>query len=217
MIDFKKPRRKVDRVFIHCSASDHVNHDNVATMRRWHLARGWSDVGYHYFIRKDGTVEEGRPIRRVPSAQRGHNSGTIAICLHGLKKNRFTEKQFDSLRTLCSSINHAYKRDITFHGHKEVSNKSCPVFDYKSVLGLGKYGYMGRPPVNPDIATERRATIKRGSRGLGVIELQQILSLKDDGYFGPRTARAVKAFQKKHSLTADGIVGPMTWAKLIED
>ena len=52
-----KPLRPIDRVFVHCSASDYPQHDNVATMRQWHLERGWSDVGYHFFIRKDGTLE----------------------------------------------------------------------------------------------------------------------------------------------------------------
>ena len=57
---FKKPDRHVSRVFLHCSASDNPKHDKISVIRKWHLDKGWSDVGYHYFIRKDGTVEEGR-------------------------------------------------------------------------------------------------------------------------------------------------------------
>jgi len=87
---FDKPNRFVDRVFLHCSASDHANHDNVATMDRWHRERGWSGVGYHLFIRKDGTLEDGRDLERTPAAQSGHNRGSIAICLHGLKIEKFT-------------------------------------------------------------------------------------------------------------------------------
>ena len=79
---FTRPDRAVDRVFLHCSASDHPNHDNISTMRKWHLEdRGWSDVGYHFLIRKNGTLEEGRPLDRTPAAQGGNNRGTIAICL----------------------------------------------------------------------------------------------------------------------------------------
>jgi len=139
---FKKPGRRVNRVFVHCSASDNPKHDNAATMRRWHKERGWSDIGYHFFIRKDGTLESGRPVGRVPAAQGGNNAGTIAICCHGLEKDKFTEAQFDTLRTLCGEINAAYAGKVTFHGHCEVSAKTCPVFDYRKVLGLDSKGRM---------------------------------------------------------------------------
>ena len=73
---FRKPARHVDRVFLHCSASDDPDHDDIETIRRWHVdERGWSDVGYHYFIRSDGTLQEGRPLERIPAAQAGHNAG----------------------------------------------------------------------------------------------------------------------------------------------
>lgn len=91
---FKKPTRAIHSVFLHCSASDHQTHDNVKTMKTWHLQRGFSDVGYHYFIRKDGTLELGRPIDTIPSAQKGHNTGSIAICCHGLEKTKFTTAQY---------------------------------------------------------------------------------------------------------------------------
>jgi len=141
MMAFKKPNRFVNRVFLHCSASDNPKHDNVKTMTEWHLQRGFSTIGYHYFISKDGMIHTGRNIEVKPAAQEGHNTGTIAICLHGLEKDKFTQAQFQSLKSLCKQINDAYKGKITFHGHCEVSNKACPVFDYKSILGLNT-GFM---------------------------------------------------------------------------
>lgn len=139
---FAMPRRPVNRVFVHCSASDNPLHDDVSVMRQWHLARGWKDVGYHYFIKKNGEIQKGRMIELAPAAQEGHNKGTIAICLHGLKKQNFTIKQFNALKGLCLQINSAYNNKVTFHGHREVAAKECPVFDYKSVLGLDDKGYM---------------------------------------------------------------------------
>lgn len=130
--------RSVNRVFIHCSASDVPAHDDVSVMREWHLARGFSDVGYHFFIKKDGTVQAGRDIEVVPAAQENNNKGTIAICCHGLTD--FTEAQFKSLRELCHAIRTNVK--VTFHGHCEVSTKTCPVFDYKAVLKLDANGKM---------------------------------------------------------------------------
>lgn len=206
---FVKPKRKVDRVFIHCSASDHENHDDVSVMRDWHLKRGWNDVGYHYFIKKDGTIQAGRPTSRAPAAQRGHNKGTIAICLHGLNEDKFTEAQFKSLLALCHDIHEAYHGRCTFHGHREVAAKACPVFDYKRVLGLdskGRIGTMedsGRPNV-PDTTPSR--LLKKGDKGEEVRVLQTFLMSKGydvgpvDGDFGPATEKAVFRFQTDSKL-----------------
>jgi hypothetical protein len=143
---FVKPLRAVDRVFIHCSASDNPDHDDVSVIRKWHLARDFNDIGYHYFIRKDGTVQGGRSTELTPAAQQGHNKGTIAICCHGLDEANFTIPQFKSLITLCQLINKAYAGKVTFHGHREVAAKACPVFDYATVLGL----VVGRMAIDPN-------------------------------------------------------------------
>jgi len=113
------------------------------TMKSWHLARGFSDVGYHFFIQKDGTLEYGRDIEKTPAAQKGHNLNTLAICLHGLKEEKFTQAQFETLNKLASQIEHNYD-NISFHGHCEVSKKACPVFNYRKVLDLDLYGLHSR-------------------------------------------------------------------------
>jgi len=140
---FTKPSRRIHRVFIHCSASDHEHHDNISTMKSWHLARGFSDVGYHFFIQKDGTLEYGRDIEKTPAAQKGHNLYTLAICMHGLKVESFTQAQFDTLNKLAIQIEHNYD-NISFHGHCEVSKKACPVFNYRKVLDLDRYGSLNK-------------------------------------------------------------------------
>lgn len=142
-IDFKKPQRPVINVFIHCSASDHADHDDIKIIDEWHKKRGWSEVGYHFFIKKNGELQKGRDLEKTPAAQQGHNSGSIAICLAGLNIEKFTDDQFNTLRGLCYLINVAYKKNVTFHGHCEVSSKSCPVFDYREVLKLDSKGHLG--------------------------------------------------------------------------
>lgn len=139
---FEKPKRAVKRVFLHCSASDVAAHDSVVVMDQWHRKRGFSNVGYHFFIRKDGMIEKGRSLENSPAAQRGHNAATIAICLHGLKREAFTKEQYASLIALARTINQAYGGLVTFHGHCEVAPKECPVFDYKKVLALDAAGHM---------------------------------------------------------------------------
>ncbi len=138
---FKKPARWVNKVFVHCSASDSLRDDNVATIRKWHLARGFTDIGYHYYIDKKGIVNLGRSLEKVPAAQEGHNTGSIAICCGGLKD--FTPPQMKSLKALCEQINKVYGGLVTFHGHREVNaNKSCPVYAYKEILNLTTDGHI---------------------------------------------------------------------------
>jgi len=140
---FEKPNRAVHSVFLHCSASDLPEHDSVDVIEDWHKQRGWDGIGYHYFIKKDGTIQVGRDLEKIPIAQSGHNTGSIAICLHGLKKEKFTNDQYNSVVSVCSAIRGQYMpQKIKFRGHCEVSSKTCPVFDYKKVLDLDVNGYM---------------------------------------------------------------------------
>ncbi len=139
---FEKPKRNVHTVFIHCSATDNPAHDDINVIKSWHLNRGFSDVGYHYFIHKNGGLSAGRSLEIDPAAQRGHNTGTIAICVHGLAEDKFTELQYNTLKYLVYSIQMEYVPPLRVRGHCEVSPKACPVFDYKTVLSLDENGHI---------------------------------------------------------------------------
>ena len=141
--NFTKPLRDVDRVFIHCSASDDEGlrgEEMVNEIRRWHLARGFSNVGYHFLIDREGNILPGRTMELIPAAQKGHNTGTIAIMVHGLED--FSFESLKACKILCAAINEAYAGLISFHGHCEVSEKICPVFDYKTLLELDHFQRM---------------------------------------------------------------------------
>ena len=58
-------------------------------------------------------------------------------------------------------------------------------------------------------------TVRQGSRGDAVRQLQELLGITADGIFGPITKAAVKEYQSANGLKADGIVGPLTWGKLL--
>ena len=217
---FTKPSRKVHRVFIHCSASDHIHHDNIKTMKTWHLGRGFSDIGYHFFIQKDGTLEYGRGIEKTPAAQKGHNLNTLAICMHGLKEENFTEAQFDTLKKLATQIEHNYE-NISFHGHCEVSKKACPVFNYKKVLDLDIYGSLNKNVGLLQQIKSKKAEdlpeLKLGSRGEAVELLQKLLFIKIDGIFGPQTSRSIKDFKKLHKFYTSDLVKSHIWKLLMEN
>jgi len=212
---FIKPKRDINRVFLHCSASPNPAHGDVEIIRAWHHQRGWNDIGYHYFIPFEGELQIGRNIEHSPAAQKGHNTGTIAICLHGLYKHNFTLNQYDTLQTICKQINKAYDDKVTFHGHCEVSNKACPVFDYKSVLELDPAGHI--------VGLTRPKLLDMFDSGVDVMNLQRRLNvflkhhfdnpdvgLNIDGVFGQNTAQSVLLFQFANVITPDGVAGPQT-------
>lgn len=144
-IAFDRPERMVTSFWVHCSASDNPAHDNIATIRRWHLARGFNDVGYQWVIVKSGVIVAGRSPEVIPAAQKNHNVGALAVCVTG---NRvFSEAQFASLRALAHAVQAAYDYPIRVRGHCEVSVKLCPVFNYREVLGLDGDGYLQPQPV----------------------------------------------------------------------
>ena len=210
-IQFIKPNRRVDRVFLHCSASDVPAHDTVEMLRIWHLARGFNDIGYHFFIHKNGDVSRGRDIEKAPAAQRGHNLRTIAICLHGLREEKFTQLQYAALKTLCTDIDKAYLKQVSFHGHCEVSAKACPVFDYKKILKLDKYGSLGLDTPVMTTTENNFPRLNSGSQGEDVRKLQELLEITIDGDYGPKTLEKVKEFKKQNDLYPSGIVTKQVW------
>ena len=82
--------RRIDKIIIHCSATPEGKDFTVDQIRQWHLDRGFSDVGYHYVIYRDGSVHRGRPETQVGAHTTGYNSYSIGICYIGgcaAKKN----------------------------------------------------------------------------------------------------------------------------------
>lgn len=211
-------QRPISKLYWHCSASDRQEHDSARVMHAWHVDREWREIGYHAFLRKDGVTEMGRSWSAIPAAQSGHNSGSLAFCLHGLKIELFTDAQKIAMRSWAKALVSAIPA-LTQHGHCEVSAKSCPVIDYRAVLGLDSKGRMtGIYPVTADHIPDQ-ALLGIGSRGIRVADLQRMLnfrgeSLTVDGAFGRATAAAVKRFQTRNYLVSDGLVGPSTLAAL---
>jgi N-acetylmuramoyl-L-alanine amidase len=130
--------RKINKIIIHCSATPEGRPHDVTDIRRWHVIRGFNDIGYHFLIHLDGTIETGRPIE-LPGAHTSYqNQNSIGICYVGgmtkdmkKAKDTRTKEQKDSLIKLMHDLIYKYNQDMTIHGHNEFANKACPSFNVK--------------------------------------------------------------------------------------
>ncbi len=108
-------------------------------IRKWHTApppagRGWNDIGYHFVIRRNGSVEDGRSIDVIGAHCEGRNATSIGVCMvggidHGGKaENNFTPEQWKALVYLLKVLKKQFP-DASIHGHRDFSPKDCPSFD----------------------------------------------------------------------------------------
>lgn len=138
--------RQITRLIIHCSATREGQDITAADIRRWHVdGNGWSDIGYHYVIRLDGTIELGRPLAQVGAHTSGMNQQSIGICYVGgldqnlRPKDTRTPAQKAALRELLQVLRRIFPA-ATIHGHNEFAAKACPCFDVQNDLDCKPLG-----------------------------------------------------------------------------
>lgn len=127
--------RAIKRIIIHCSATPEGKDYTVDTIRKWHKQKGYSDIGYHYVIYRDGSIMKGRPLDKVGAHTVGYNTGSIGICYIGglakdckTPKDTRTKEQKESLLKLVHSLKEQFP-NATIHGHNEFAAKACPSFN----------------------------------------------------------------------------------------
>lgn len=129
--------RKVTHIVVHCTATPEGRAHTAADIRGWHKAKGWSDIGYHWVVRLDGTVEAGRPELQVGAHVGGHNSTTIGVVyVGGIDKNAYAPKdtrtaaQKTALLKLLKELKKRYPAAIIL-GHRDFPGvaKACPSFN----------------------------------------------------------------------------------------
>lgn len=102
----------------------------VEDINRWHLNNGWTGIGYHYFVRKNGTIYRGRPENAIGAHAVGANTNSIGICAEGrYNVETMPEAQKNAIKELIADIKSRYG-NLAVKGHKEVSNTSCPGKNY---------------------------------------------------------------------------------------
>ncbi len=140
--------RKINEIIVHASATkkgwwkdkgvDAIRDE----FRRWHKAKGWSDIGYHFVIDTDGVIATGRRVANIGAHVKGKNRHSIGICLvggfggkkDGVFSDNFTVEQDAALRDLISEIQDSHPEIDKISGHNEYANKACPCFNVSEWL-----------------------------------------------------------------------------------
>lgn len=117
---------KPSKVIFHYSASPDSQDIGVEEIDRQHRAKGWSQVGYHYVVRRSGEIEKGRRENVQGAHTKGHNVNTLGICIVGMTPTR---EQIKSVLYLSMRVLQKYQINWTqWYGHKELANTLCPGF-----------------------------------------------------------------------------------------
>ena len=130
--------RSIDTIVIHCLATPEGREVHIDEVTRWHVdERGWSDVGYHWLIALDGSIEKGRPEFKSGAHAKGYNSRSIGVTYVGgldanmKAKDTRTDAQKESLLCLIKDLQGRYPNAVVI-GHSDISGKDCPSFDAKA-------------------------------------------------------------------------------------
>nr|DAF63648.1 MAG TPA: endodeoxyribonuclease I [Podoviridae sp. ctz6O13] len=130
--------RDIKEIIVHCSATPEGKDFTVADIDKWHKARGFRKIGYHYVVYRDGSVHVGRKEEEVGAHCEGHNSNSIGVCYIGgvakdgkTPKDTRTEAQKALLLKLLKELKGRYPKAVIY-GHRNFSSKACPSFDAKT-------------------------------------------------------------------------------------
>lgn len=128
--------RPINLIVIHCTATGPDADIGRKEIDEWHKARGWSGIGYHFVIRRNGDIEIGRPMDRIGAHAEGYNADSLGLVVVGgvnhrnEPENNFTPYEWTSLTSLCTALQLRYP-EAKVLGHYQLPgvNKACPCFD----------------------------------------------------------------------------------------
>jgi N-acetylmuramoyl-L-alanine amidase len=132
--------RDIDSIVVHCAATPPSVDVGATIIRFWHVnEKGWSDIGYHYVIRRNGKIEKGRPVERPGAHAKGFNHNSIGVCWVGgiaegssAPEDNRTAEQSASLFTLLQELQAQFPGAAVL-GHRDIKGvkKACPSFDVR--------------------------------------------------------------------------------------
>ncbi len=127
--------RRINKIIVHCSATAEGKDYTIDDIYDWHVNQnGWSNIGYHFIVYRDGEIAQGRKMSDVGAHVKGHNHDSIGVCYIGgmdaknqYAKDTRTPKQKEALDKLLRYLSYHFNAPIA--GHNQYATKACPSFD----------------------------------------------------------------------------------------
>ncbi len=222
-------RKSTTRIILHHAAASTCG---AVVIHRWHKQRGWSGIGYHFVVRKNGTIERGRPENKTGAHASGHNYDSIGVCFEGnFETEAMYPAQLRAGQELLAYLKKRYKIQ-KIQCHREVGSTSCPGrnFPFTQMAGASAPSSPSHTvvPAPPDkLAVDgcwgRKTTLRLqnifGTPADGIVSNQHLCYKSqnpglDSGWdWKDKPAGAsplIKAIQKKVGASPDGHIGPQT-------
>lgn len=146
-----------EEIILHHRAGD----GDVDSIDRLHKSNGWSCIGYHFYVTKDGKVYRGRPIESVGAHTSNHNKNSIGICFEGnFETDEMPEEQIKAGQDLIKEIQKQYGK-LEIKKHNDYSSTACPGKNFPF------YKFVSCETVNNKTITELANAVIRGDYGTG--------------------------------------------------
>ena len=235
-------RTATSRLVLHHAAASTCS---VEDIHRWHLANGWCGIGYHFLVRKDGSLWRGRPEDTVGAHAYGANRDSIGICFEGnFERETMPDAQRQAGAALVADLLARYGlTPAAVIRHSDVCATACPGrnFPFAALVdsapqsaaenlvlafqaaaiadgyAFPRYGADGRWGGECESVATRCVVKKRlpYTNRHATALVQRLLGVEADGKCGSQTDDAIRAFQRDQGLAADGVVGLLTWRALL--
>ena len=131
----KTSKRHINEIIIHCTDTEEGRDYTVDDVRRWHKERGWSNIGYHYLVYRNGTVAVGRDVDLIGAHCSGHNSYSIGVCYVGGRgkdgkcRDTRTLQQRAAMSNQLIELRLRYPQAVIVGHSFWDPSKECPCFD----------------------------------------------------------------------------------------
>ena len=168
-------RSYTDMIVLHHTGCNDID-ASAEQIHGWHLGNGWAGIGYHYVIRKDGTIERGRPEWAIGSHAYGENSHTIGVHLSGdFQQAEPTSQQVEKCAMLVADICERYGIPIDYEhivGHGELMATSCPgknlqkLIDDGTITGKAVWYYNQAHGITDNVEAKEQEGASCGGRGM---------------------------------------------------
>ena len=203
-------RKATQRIILHHADAKNCSAEDI---HRWHLNNGWSGAGYHFLVRKDGTIYRLRPEDKVGAHAYGSNYNSIGVCFEGnYMEEDMPEVQKQAGKELVAYLKNKYKIS-TVQKHKDVCATSCPGDKFP-------FDEIAKSDTSNEIIPQPQENVQKGN----VAEIQATLNdryglnIAVDNIYGNETRKAlVKGLQTElnkqyhRGLAVDGIFGANTY------